>query len=161
MSVPLRPASMRRLRGSPAELRDCPGTAPMLGYFMSPMIIKEFDIGRPRGLVEVSLGACAAAVAVAAAVVAVAAAVRCRASSGAGPAGDAGVERYPIDPATVEDITINGFPGATAAAKGDQWDFRLYALRYGSDVYRFIFAAKHRTVDSDRAFRESDRKSVV
>src|SRR5438034_11009863 len=25
-----------------------------------------------------------------------------------------------IDPATVEDITINGFPGATAAAKGDQ-----------------------------------------
>ena len=32
-----------------------------------------------------------------------------------------------IDPATVEDVTINGFPGATAAAKGDQWDFRLYA----------------------------------
>ena len=26
----------------------------MLGYSMSPMIIKEFDIGRPRGLVEVS-----------------------------------------------------------------------------------------------------------
>jgi predicted Zn-dependent protease len=60
-----------------------------------------------------------------------------------------------IDPATVEDITVNGFPGATAAAKGDQWDFRLYAIRFGSDVYRFIFAAKHRTPDSDRAFRES------
>jgi predicted Zn-dependent protease len=60
-----------------------------------------------------------------------------------------------IDPATVEDVTINGFAGATAAAKGDQWDFRLYALRFGSDVYRFIFAAKHRTVDTDRAFRES------
>ena len=60
-----------------------------------------------------------------------------------------------IDPATVEDVTINGFPGATAAAKGDQWDFRLYALRFGSDVYRFIFAAKHRTPDTDRAFRES------
>ncbi|MGA2891766.1 MAG: M48 family metalloprotease [Xanthobacteraceae bacterium] len=60
-----------------------------------------------------------------------------------------------IDPATVEDITINGFPGATAAAKGDQWDFRLYAIRFGSDVYRFIFAAKHRTADIDRAFRES------
>jgi predicted Zn-dependent protease len=60
-----------------------------------------------------------------------------------------------IDPATVEDVTINGFPTATAAAKGDQWDFRLYAIRFGSDVYRFIFAAKHRTVDSDRAFRES------
>ena len=60
-----------------------------------------------------------------------------------------------IDPATVEDVTINGFPGATAAAKGDQWDFRLYAIRFGSDVYRFIFAAKHRTPDTDRAFRES------
>jgi len=60
-----------------------------------------------------------------------------------------------IDPATVEEITINGFPGATAAAKGDQWDFRLYAIRFGSDVYRFIFAAKHRTAETDRAFRES------
>ena len=47
-----------------------------------------------------------------------------------------------IDSGTVEDITINGFPGATAAAKGDQWDFRLYAIRFGSDVYRFIFASQ-------------------
>jgi len=60
-----------------------------------------------------------------------------------------------IDPSTVEDVTINGFPGATAVAKGDQWDFRIYALRFGSDAYRFIFAAKHRTPDTDRAFRES------
>jgi predicted Zn-dependent protease len=60
-----------------------------------------------------------------------------------------------IDPATVDDVVINGFPGATAAAKGDQWDFRLYAIRYGSDVYRFIFATKHRTPEIDRVFRES------
>ncbi len=60
-----------------------------------------------------------------------------------------------IDPATVEDVTINGFPGATAAAKGDQWDFRLYAIRFGSDVYRFIYAAKHRTPETDHIFRES------
>jgi predicted Zn-dependent protease len=60
-----------------------------------------------------------------------------------------------IDAATVEDVTINGFPGATAAAKGDQWDFRLYAIRFGSDVYRFIYAAKHRTPEADRIFRES------
>jgi predicted Zn-dependent protease len=60
-----------------------------------------------------------------------------------------------IEPATVEDVVVNGFPGATAAAKGDQWDFRLYAIRYGSDVYRFIFATKHRTPDTDRVFRES------
>jgi len=60
-----------------------------------------------------------------------------------------------IDPATVEDVTINGFAGATAVAKGDQWDFRLYAVRFGSDVYRFIFAAKHRTPETDRSFREA------
>jgi predicted Zn-dependent protease len=60
-----------------------------------------------------------------------------------------------IDAATVEDITINGFPAATAAAKGDQWDFRLYAVRFGSDVYRFIFAAKHRTPETDHIFRDS------
>jgi len=60
-----------------------------------------------------------------------------------------------IDPGSVEDITVSGFPGATAAAKGEQWDFRLYAIRFGSDVYRFIFAAKHRTAETDRAYRES------
>jgi predicted Zn-dependent protease len=60
-----------------------------------------------------------------------------------------------IDPASVQDITVNGFPGATATAKGDDWDFRLYAVRFGSDVYRFIFAAKHFTPESDRLFRDS------
>jgi predicted Zn-dependent protease len=60
-----------------------------------------------------------------------------------------------IDAASVEDVTINGFPAATAAAKGDQWDFRLYAIRFGSDVYRFIFAAKRRTPETDRIFRDS------
>ena len=60
-----------------------------------------------------------------------------------------------IDRATVEETTINGFPSATAAAKGDQWDFRLYAIRFGSDVYRFIFADKHRTPETDRSFRDA------
>ena len=60
-----------------------------------------------------------------------------------------------IDAKSVEDITINGFPGATATAKGDQWAFRLFAVRFGSDVYRFIFAAKKMTPELDRAFRES------
>ena len=59
-----------------------------------------------------------------------------------------------IDPASVEDVSINGFQATTAAAKGDQWDFRLYAVRFGSDVYRFIFAAKHSTPETDRTFRE-------
>ena len=60
-----------------------------------------------------------------------------------------------IDPASVQEITINGFPAATATAKGEDWGFRLYAVRFGSDVYRFIFAAKRASGETDRVFRES------
>lgn len=60
-----------------------------------------------------------------------------------------------VDRTSVEETTINGFPAATATATGDSWSFRLYVIRYGSDVYRFIFATKHRSIESDRSFRES------
>ena len=60
-----------------------------------------------------------------------------------------------VDAGSVEDFRINGFPAATATAKGEQWSFRLFAVRFGSEVYRFIFAAKTMTAPSDRAFRES------
>jgi predicted Zn-dependent protease len=60
-----------------------------------------------------------------------------------------------VDPASVQDLTIGGFPATTATAKGEQWSFRLYALRFGSDVYRFIYAAKSMTPAADQAFRAS------
>jgi predicted Zn-dependent protease len=60
-----------------------------------------------------------------------------------------------VDRTTTEEITINGFPAATALARGDQWQFRVYALRFGSDVYRFIFAAKQKTGESERNARET------
>lgn len=60
-----------------------------------------------------------------------------------------------VDAASIEEFKVNGFPAATAIAKGEQWSFRLFALRFGSDVYRFIFAAKTMTAPSDRTFRES------
>jgi predicted Zn-dependent protease len=62
-----------------------------------------------------------------------------------------------IEPGSVEELSVNGFPAATgtATATGNQWAFRLYAIRFGSDVYRFIFAAKNRTVETERAFRET------
>jgi predicted Zn-dependent protease len=60
-----------------------------------------------------------------------------------------------IDRGSVRDITINGFPAATATAKGDDWDFRLYVIRFGSDVYRFVFASKSFTPATDRTFRDS------
>jgi len=60
-----------------------------------------------------------------------------------------------VDRASVENFTVNGFQAATATAKGDEWSFRLFAVRFGSDVYRFIFAAKSMTPQVDRSFRES------
>ena len=60
-----------------------------------------------------------------------------------------------VDPASVEEFSVNGFPAATATAGGGNWSFRLYAVRFGSEVYRFIFAAKARTTQVDLAFRES------
>ncbi|HMD47747.1 MAG TPA: M48 family metalloprotease [Bryobacteraceae bacterium] len=60
-----------------------------------------------------------------------------------------------VDKASTEDITINGFPAASATAHGDQWQFKIYALRFGSDVYRFIFAARQKTTESERNARET------
>ena len=48
---------------------------------------------------------------------------------------------------------VEAFLAATAS--GDQWSFRLYAVRFGSDVYRFIFAAKTMNAQIDRSFRDS------
>src|SRR5215475_5576654 len=60
-----------------------------------------------------------------------------------------------VDPTSVEEFSVNGFPAATATAGGGNWSFRLYAVRFGSEVYRFIFAAKTRSTQVDLAFRES------
>jgi predicted Zn-dependent protease len=60
-----------------------------------------------------------------------------------------------IDNSSVSETAINGFPAATAMARGERWAFRLYAVRFGSDVYRFIFAARQMTPEVDRQFREA------
>jgi predicted Zn-dependent protease len=62
-----------------------------------------------------------------------------------------------IETGSVEELTVNGIPAATATATvaGNQGAFRLYVARLGGEVYRFIFAAKDRTAEVDRAFRES------
>jgi predicted Zn-dependent protease len=60
-----------------------------------------------------------------------------------------------VDKDSIEQLTVNGFPAATAAAKGDPWAFRLYVVRFGNEVYRFIFATKHKSAEVDRVFREA------
>lgn len=54
---------------------------------------------------------------------------------------------------TVESLTVNGFTAATAIARGDQWSFRMFAIRFGADVYRLIFAARELTPELDKQFR--------
>jgi predicted Zn-dependent protease len=60
-----------------------------------------------------------------------------------------------VDSTSLRAFTVNGFPAATARASGKDWTFRLFAVRFGSDVYRFIFAAKTMTPAADRTFRAS------
>ncbi len=68
-----------------------------------------------------------------------------------------------IEDGSVEELVINGLPAATATASpaatanasGDSWSFRLYVIKLGGDVYRFIFAAKNRTDEVEKSFRDS------
>ena len=60
-----------------------------------------------------------------------------------------------IEAKSIEEMTVGGFPAATATANGEQWTFRLYVVRFGSEVYRFIYAAKNRTEAVDKSFRDS------
>jgi predicted Zn-dependent protease len=57
----------------------------------------------------------------------------------------------------IEPIDIGGLPGATATAKGDEWTFRLAAVRVGTATYRFIIAARQLTPEVDRKFLETIR----
>jgi predicted Zn-dependent protease len=60
-----------------------------------------------------------------------------------------------IEPNSIENLGVNGFTAATAIAKGDQWSFRIYAVRFSNDVYRFIFASKRLTPDIDKTFHDA------
>jgi predicted Zn-dependent protease len=57
--------------------------------------------------------------------------------------------------ASVETLKIDDMPAATAVAQGDQWSFRLGAVRMGPKVYRLIFAARALTPAVDARFRAS------
>jgi predicted Zn-dependent protease len=60
-----------------------------------------------------------------------------------------------IEPGSIQEIKLGELTAATATAKGDPWTFRLYAVRFNGQVYRFIFATKTPSAEADRQFRES------
>ena len=49
-------------------------------------------------------------------------------------------------------LNLGGLEGATVVAHGAEWSFRLAAIRYGQNVYRFIFATRDFTTAADRRF---------
>ncbi len=53
------------------------------------------------------------------------------------------------------DFDDQRFSGSDSRREGEQWSFRLYAISFGTDVYRFIYAAKDSSAATDREFRTS------
>ncbi len=56
---------------------------------------------------------------------------------------------------SVETLQIGGLEAATAVAKGEQWSFRLGAVRLNGRLYRLIFAAHTLSPAVDARFRAS------
>jgi len=58
---------------------------------------------------------------------------------------------------SIETIAGGDLPMATAVAQGEQWSFRLGAVRLGGRIYRLIFAAHSLTPAVDARFRAAIR----
>jgi predicted Zn-dependent protease len=56
---------------------------------------------------------------------------------------------------SVEPMQIGGLEAATAVAQGEQWSFRLGAVRLNGRLYRLIFAARSLSSPVDSEFRAS------
>ncbi len=57
-----------------------------------------------------------------------------------------------VQTGSVETLKDTELPTAVAVAKGDQWTFRLAAIRLGSRIYRLIFAAHTLSPPVDQSF---------
>lgn len=59
------------------------------------------------------------------------------------------------EPGPIETLDVNGMESVTLLAKGREWTFRFAVVRFGSDVYRLIYAARDLTPEIDAGFRAS------
>ena len=62
-----------------------------------------------------------------------------------------------VKTSSVETVEIGGLEAATAVAKGEQWSFRLGAIRLNGRLYRLIFAAHALSPAVDAEFLKSLR----
>lgn len=56
---------------------------------------------------------------------------------------------------SISTLTVNGLPTATAASRGQEWNFRIAALRFDDRVYRLIFAFRPSDAAAERLFQET------
>jgi predicted Zn-dependent protease len=62
-----------------------------------------------------------------------------------------------VKTSSIETLSGGDYPVAIAVAQGDQWSFRLGAVRVGDRVFRLIFAAHSLTPAVDARFRAAIR----
>jgi predicted Zn-dependent protease len=60
-----------------------------------------------------------------------------------------------IDASSIRATSLNGIQAAMGRARGGEWHFRVAVMRFGSDVYRLIFATRNLSPAMDARFIES------
>ena len=60
-----------------------------------------------------------------------------------------------LDKTSITPGSINSFPATFATAKDGAWSFKLVVIRFGTDIYRLIFATKTLNADADQRFLAS------
>lgn len=60
-----------------------------------------------------------------------------------------------LDPTSVRATSINGMPAAVATAAARGFTYRIAAVRFGDQTFRFLFASRADSPDLDRAFAET------
>ncbi len=61
----------------------------------------------------------------------------------------------PIDPDSFATSSVNGLTVATATSRGQDWVFRLAAIRVGATTFRLILGARSLGADVERAFQRT------
>jgi predicted Zn-dependent protease len=60
-----------------------------------------------------------------------------------------------IETGSVTSTNVNGLPAATASSRGDEWSFRLAAIRIGGTTFRLILASRSLNAESERLFQRT------
>jgi predicted Zn-dependent protease len=61
----------------------------------------------------------------------------------------------PIENGSLGSATVNGLPVATGTSRGQDWVFRLAAIRAGATTFRLILGARSLNPDAERAFQRT------